>query len=51
MVTSHDAEIFAAVFKLHPADVLYPNRRVVKSEEILEIEKRAEIVMKRHAAS
>jgi transcriptional regulator with XRE-family HTH domain len=48
-VTSHYAEIFGAVLKLHPADILYPNRRVIKSEEILKIEKKAELVMKKHA--
>lgn len=49
-MTSHYAEIFAAALGLHPADLLYPNRKVIKSEEILEIEKRAKKVIKRHAA-
>ena len=50
-MTSHYAEIFAAALGMHPADLLYPNRKVVKSKEILEIEKRAKEVIKRHAAS
>jgi len=50
-MTSHYAEIFAAALDLHPADLLYPNRKLVKSEEMLEIEKKAKEVIKRHAAS
>ena len=49
-MTSHYAEILGAALGLHPADLLYPNRKVVKSEEILKIEKKAEAVIKRHAA-
>jgi transcriptional regulator with XRE-family HTH domain len=50
-MTSHYAEILGAALKVHPADLLYPNRKITKSEEILKIEERAEAVMKRHAAS
>lgn len=50
-MTSYYAEILGAALKLHPADLLYPNRKVIKSEEILKIEKKAEAVIKRHAAS
>ncbi len=50
-MTSHYAEIFAAALGVHPADLLYPNRKLVKSKEILEIEKRAKEVMKGRAAS
>ena len=48
-MTSHYAEILGAVLKLHPADLLYPNRRIVKSAEILEIEKKADFIIKRRA--
>lgn len=50
-MTSHYAEIFAAALGLHPADLLYPNRKLVKSEEMLKIEKKAKEVIKRHIAS
>jgi transcriptional regulator with XRE-family HTH domain len=48
-MTSHYAEILGAALKLHPADLLYPNRKVIKSKQILKIEKKAEAVLKRHA--
>jgi cytoskeletal protein RodZ len=50
-MTSHYAEIFAAALGIHPADLLYPNLKLVKSNEMLEIEKRAKAVMKKHATS
>ncbi|MBN22239.1 MAG: hypothetical protein CL678_13240 [Bdellovibrionaceae bacterium] len=50
-MTSYYADIFAAALELHPADILYPNRKLVKSEEMLEIEKKAKKIMKRHVAS
>jgi transcriptional regulator with XRE-family HTH domain len=48
-MTSYYAEILGAALKLHPADLLYPNRKVTKSDEILKIEKRAAAIIKRHA--
>lgn len=50
-MTSHYAEIFAAVLKIHPADILYPNRQIKKSSEILEIEKRASSILKNRTVS
>lgn len=50
-MTSHYAEIFSVALGLHPADLLYPNRKVVKSEELLEIEKRARAFLKKQAKS
>lgn len=49
MMTSHYAEILGAALQVHPADLLYPNRKVTKSDEILKIEKKAAAVIKRHA--
>jgi transcriptional regulator with XRE-family HTH domain len=48
-MTAHYAEIFAAVFKVHPAEILYPNGNVKKSPEILKLEKRAEAFFKKNA--
>jgi len=48
-MTSHYAEILGAALGMHPADLLYPNRQFLKSKEILEIEKRSQAVIKRHA--
>lgn len=40
-MTSYYAEIFAAVFEVHPAEILYPGGHVKKSPEIIKLEKRA----------
>ena len=48
-MTSHYAEIFAAVFKVHPSEILYPNGNVKKSSEILKLEKKAEAYLKKVA--
>lgn len=48
-MTSHYAEIFSAVFKVHPSEILYPNGHVKKSSEILKLEKKAEAYLKRIA--
>lgn len=48
-MSSYYAEILGAALKLHPADLLYPNRKVAKSDELLKIEKKAAAVLKRHA--
>ncbi len=49
-MTSYYAEILGAALDLHPADLLYPNRKFVKSKEILKIEKKAKAIIKRHPA-
>jgi len=46
-MTSAYADIFAAALKAHPADILYPNRKFEKSEELRKVEKRAENIMKK----
>jgi transcriptional regulator with XRE-family HTH domain len=46
-MTSYYAEIFAAVFKLHPSDILYPNGHVKKSADLLKLEKKAEAYFKK----
>ncbi|MBC7429845.1 MAG: helix-turn-helix transcriptional regulator [Bacteriovorax sp.] len=48
--TSYYAEIFAAVFKVHPSDILYPNGHVKKSADLLKLEKKAEAYFKKFAA-
>lgn len=48
-MTSHYAEIFAAALGMHPADILYPNRAHIKSQEILKIEKKAKSLLKKNA--
>ena len=40
-ITAHYAEIFAAALQIHPANILYPNGEVLKTKEILLIEKKA----------
>jgi transcriptional regulator with XRE-family HTH domain len=50
-MTSHYAEILGAALRLHPANILYPNGFVLKSEEILRIEKKAAAIIKKYAAS
>lgn len=47
-MTSYYAEILGAALSIHPADLLYPNRIVRKSKEILQIEKKAAVVIKRN---
>ncbi|GAB4024926.1 MAG: hypothetical protein Fur0010_28140 [Bdellovibrio sp.] len=49
-MTSHYAEIFAAALGMHPADLLYPNRVHIKSQEILKIEKKAKSLLKKNVA-
>lgn len=46
-MTSYYAEIFAAIFKIHPSDILYPNGYVKKSAELLKLEKKAEAYFKK----
>ena len=49
-MTSHYAMIFAAALRVHPSEILFPNGKFEKTKEILEIEKRAAAVLKKHAA-
>ncbi len=49
-MTSHYAIIFGAVLKIHPAEILFPNGKVVKTAEILKIEKKAAAFLKKKAA-
>ena len=46
-MSSHYAEIFSAVFKVHPSEILYPNGHVKKSADILKLEKKAEAYLKK----
>lgn len=48
-ITSQYADVFAAAFGSHPADILYPNRKFEKTEELRKVEKRAEALFKRTA--
>lgn len=44
-MTKHYAEILAVVYKIHPADILYPKRNFVVSKELKKIYKKAEKVI------
>lgn len=46
-MTSYYAEIFSAVFKVHPSEILYPNGHVKKSRDLLKLEKKAETYLKK----
>jgi len=46
-MTSYYAEIFAAVFKVHPSEILYPNGHVKKSADLLKLEKKVEAYLKK----
>ena len=46
-MTSYYAEIFSAVFKVHPTDILYPNGHVKKSADLLKLEKKVEAYFKK----
>lgn len=48
-MTAHYAEIFGAVFDIHPKDLLYPNKNLKKSEEVISVEKRAIEFFKKRA--
>jgi transcriptional regulator with XRE-family HTH domain len=48
LMTQHYAEMFAAALKVHPSVFLYPNGEFAKDEKLLEIEKRAQLILKRH---
>lgn len=46
-MTSYYAEIFSAVFKVHPTDILYPNGHVKKSADLLKLEKKVAAYFKK----
>lgn len=48
-MTSHYAILLGAALKTHPAEILFPNGKFEKTKEVLEIEKKAAAVRKRHA--
>lgn len=50
-MTVHYAEVLGAALGLHPATILFPNGKYEKKKEILDIEKRARSLFKRHAIS
>lgn len=49
-VTAYYAKIFAAALGVHPSEILFPNGKYEKTKEILEIEKKAAVALKKHAA-
>jgi transcriptional regulator with XRE-family HTH domain len=48
-MTVHYAEVLAAALGLHPSTILFPNGKYDKKKEILDIEKRARSLFKKHA--
>jgi transcriptional regulator with XRE-family HTH domain len=46
----HYAEIFGALFGLHPASILFPNGESEKTDELINIEKRAREFLKKKKA-
>ena len=50
-MTPHYAEMFAVIFKVHPADILYPNGYVRKTKEIIQLEKEAKAYLKKRSIS
>lgn len=48
--TSHYALLFGAALKIHPADILFPNGKFEKTDELLKIEQKADAIIKKHAA-
>jgi transcriptional regulator with XRE-family HTH domain len=49
-MTAHYAEIFGAVFGLHPASILFPNVGHERTGKLLEIERRARELLKKKRA-
>jgi len=46
-MTAHYAELFGAVFDLHPASILFPNGQHERTGKLLAIEKRARKLIKK----
>lgn len=49
-VTKKYAEVIGAALGVHPMDILYPDGYFHKDARILEIEKKAAVFIKKHAA-
>ena len=49
-MTPHYAELFAAVFGLHPASILFPSGQLHRSRKLQAIEKRARELIKKKQA-
>ncbi len=49
-MTVHYAELFGAVFDLHPASILFPNGQHERTGKLLAIEKRARELLKKKQA-
>jgi transcriptional regulator with XRE-family HTH domain len=48
-MTVHYAEVLGAALGLHPSTILFPNGKYEKKKEILNIEKKARSLFKKHA--
>ncbi|MFZ4404218.1 MAG: helix-turn-helix domain-containing protein [Pseudobdellovibrionaceae bacterium] len=48
-MTVHYAEVLGAALGLHPSTILFPRGKYAKKKEILDIEKRAKSLFKKHA--
>jgi transcriptional regulator with XRE-family HTH domain len=49
-MTVHYAELLGAALGVHPASILFPNGRHVKSKEILAVEKKGNALLKKKIA-
>ncbi|WP_374077325.1 helix-turn-helix domain-containing protein [Bdellovibrio bacteriovorus] len=49
-MTVHYALLLGAALKTHPSDILFPNGKFEKTDELKKIEKKAEALSKKHAA-
>lgn len=48
-ITVHYAEVLGAALGLHPSTILFPSGKYEKKKEILEIEKKAKALFRKHA--
>lgn len=48
-MTVHYAEVLGAALGLHPSTILFPNGKYEKKKQILDIEKKARALFKKHA--
>jgi transcriptional regulator with XRE-family HTH domain len=49
-MTSHYALLFGTALQVHPAEILFPNGKFQKTQELQKIEKKAAAIIKKHAA-
>lgn len=49
-MTSHYAILFAAALGVHPSEILFPNGKYVRTDEVKNIEEKAKKLFKKHAA-